>query len=189
MSEKERSPIGDVAKDIFDNMIKPRFLETTNNTIVELLYLLADSAVDLVSQKILGRPSSRRPAVRANGATDYRRESTAKAAASQAISGSKPSNTLDYICLPYNKIYDDIDEITGRKMTAEQKAQAIEKDLKLSIEKFGYALVSELYEKAEHKTIYTDFKFGWTDVSDIHFRPDRNGYWFDMPNPVPIKKL
>lgn len=175
--KKEASVAGSVAKDIFDNMIKPRFLETTTNTITEILYLFADSAVDWISQKILGRSTARRQGIQR---TNYARQSVQN---SQTVVRpvTRPSDKLDYIAIPRNI------KLPSNYSTIREYLDSIVSDLQQEIKITGKTTVGSFYEKVGHKTEYTDFKFGWDNPDDIHYIPNHDGYWFNMPDPKPVK--
>lgn len=179
--KKEPSLINEVGKDIYNNMIRPRVLEIVTNMIRELIYTGSDSAVDMVSRLILKRSA---PARGGNGKTNYSKASTN---AVTVTSVPKPSDDLDYIVIGYQQEIDETDE-NGRKLSPREYADRIVEDLKSSIRKYDQVRVADLYEKVKHKTIYTDYNFGWTNVDDIHYITDRNGYWFNLPKPVPLKK-
>ncbi len=180
--KKEPSLLSEVGKDIYTNMIRPRVLEIITNMFRELIYTGSDSAVDLVSRMILKRSA---PARGTNGRTNYSKASTTTSTAVASV--PKPSDDLDYIVIGYQQDIDEMDA-NGRKLTPREKADRIVQDLRSSIEKYGQVRVADLYEQVKHKTIYTDYNFGWTNVDDIHYITDRNGYWFNLPKPVALKK-
>ena len=56
----------------------------------------------------------------------------------------------------------------------------------------GYEIISghrrkHACELAGLKTMPSDFDFGWTKVDDIHYVRNRDGCWFNLPNPEKLR--
>lgn len=170
------SVLGEIMKDSFKTIIKPKFNEIVNNFITDGIYMLADYASNVAGRKIFGPDSTF--ANRRNGqskGTDYNaqyrnRQNNQTPAQQQQNIGMRSSADLQYVIAPN-----------------EETARAWKNSMIESIRRYGRVCVSEIYEKAGIKTIFSDFEYGWTKEEDIEFRRNRDGWQFVAPRPTKVK--
>lgn len=60
---------------------------------------------------------------------------------------------------------------------SKEKAEEVISKMKRCIEEYGNVTVAELYKLSgkDSNIEYMDYKYGWTDISKIHMRTERNG--------------
>lgn len=161
------------AKDVKANIIA-QAENTAVNMISNIVYSCADLAVRIAGSIItkgkmntvptsIGRRYSNDP----NKYSNISRQTTAQP---QLNIGLRRSDRLEY-----------------KKITSYQEARNIELDLVETIKNFGRVRVSDFYEKVRIIPSDADFNYGWNKVEDIHFRPDGDGFVFDMPDPIRLK--
>ena len=71
----------------------------------------------------------------------------------------------------------------------EEEAKYIIGCLVEEIDNYGKAKVSTLYEKIKKPTTFSDFKFGWTNASELSYRRDRGRWFIDLPRPINIENV
>lgn len=171
MDEKKKSSvIKDISKQAWDDIIVPKTLESTNNMATDIVYMIADAFVQIIGRFIFRDKYV--PTQRSGGGRDrYSNISRNKSQPQQNVA-TRSSDDLQYVCVD-----------------SYQKAEEIKRDLIDSITRYGHVRVADLYEKSgKVKTAFPDYNYGWTDINDVHFVRDRNGYWFNMPKPVQLNK-
>lgn len=67
----------------------------------------------------------------------------------------------------------------------EDAVNAIEK-LRVTIEEYGVARVSDLYDAVDMTSEFTDDKWGWYDLSQAGLKWTSDGYLLNLPKPVPL---
>lgn len=174
--EQKSSFLKDVSKSAYEELIKPQAMDAVANMTSSVLYSFTDALTNVIYKIIYKNDKNFvAPTNSRQGRDKYsnvsRRNSQTQSRVTPRIVTNRPSDVLEYV---YVDTY--------------EKANSIKKDLVTSIERFGYARVGDLYEKVGILTSDTDFIYGWVNVSDIHYVPDRNGLWFNLPKPVLIKK-
>lgn len=171
--KKNGSVIKDISKQAWDDIIVPKTLETTNNMATDIIYMIGDALVQMVGRFIF-RDKYVPPTQRSGGGRDkYSNVSKTKAQPQvQTTINTGPSDNLLYVCVD-----------------SYQRAEEIKRELIEAITKYGQVRVADLYEKSgKVRPAFTDYNYGWTNVNDVHFVRDRNGYWFNMPNPTKLQK-
>ena len=170
--KKKDSMLKDISKQAIDDIIVPKTLEATNNMAVEIINMIADSMIQIVGRLIfkdkyvVSRTSSVRE--KYSNITRNKYQSQTQSA---PISSARRSDKLEYVCVDTH-----------------QKAEEIKNDLIASIKKYERVRTADLYLASGKITpIATDYRFGWTNVDDVHYTPCREGYWFNMPDPIQIQ--
>lgn len=168
---KKDSVLKDISKQAVEDIIVPKTKESVNNMASDILYMIADTLVQIVGRIIFGQDAV--IPTRGGGREKYSNVSKAKAQPQvQTTINTGPSDNLLYVCVE-----------------SYQKAEEIKRELVEAITKYGVVRVADLYEKSgKVRPAFTDYNYGWTNVNDVHFVRDRNGYWFNMPKPVQIRK-
>lgn len=161
-----------VAHDIFtqakNDILVPRTKEVVNGTAVDLIYMIGDYFANLVGKFIFGPDAVQGP--RGGGRTGYSNISRSPVRTATPSIGTRSSSDLQYVFVE-----------------TEDKARRIQNEMIESIRKYGKVRVADLYEKSEKvKPIFTDYSYGWTNEADIHYMRNRDGYYFNMPNPTKI---
>ena len=175
--EKKDSVLRDISKQAVNDIIVPKAMETTSSTLTEIIYMIADALSQATLQfvaKVIFKKDQMPTTTRSGSGRDkYSNISRNK-------SQPQTTNVID------NRRSDDLQYVV---VDSYQKAEAIKKDLIDAITKYGRVRVADLYEKSEKvRPVISDFNYGWTNVNDVHFVRDRNGYWFNMPKPVQLNK-
>ena len=169
---KKDSVLKDIGKQAWDDIVVPKTKESANNMASDILYMVADTLVQIVGRIIYGKDAV--ILTRNSGGRDkYSNVSKAKAQPQvQTTINTGPSDNLLYVCVD-----------------SYQRADEIKRELIEAITKYGQVRVADLYEKSgKVRPAFTDYNYGWTNVNDVHFVRDRNGYWFNMPNPTKLQK-
>ena len=165
--KKETGVLHDITKQAVDDIIIPKTKETANNMASDIIYMIGDTLVRIVGGLIFGKDKiPNNP--KARGGNDREKYSNiSRSTTSQPNIGTRSSEDLQYVCVD-----------------SYQKAEEIKRDLIGSITKYGRVRVADLYEASKKvKTAFPDYNYGWTNVNDVHYVRDRNGYWFNMPKP------
>lgn len=160
VKQEEPSLIKDLAKQAVDSIIVPKLKETAVNTFSELVYMIADAFVNVFSRKV----TKTAPPIR-KGGSSY--SSLYKSQSSTDAKKVRSSEELVY-CVVKDK----------------QKADAIKAELTDMMNQYHKVRTADLYERCGVATQFNDYNFGWTNLSDIRYVINRDGYWFDMPKPV-----
>lgn len=170
--KKKDSVLKDISKQAVEDIIVPKTKESVNNMASDILYMIADTLVQIVGRIIFGQDAVI-PTRGSGGREKYSNVSKTKAQPQvQTTINTGPSDNLLYVCVD-----------------SYQKADEIKRELTEAITKYGVVRVADLYEKSgKIRPAFTDYNYGWTNVNDVHFVRDRNGYWFNMPKPVQIRK-
>lgn len=167
--KQETSVASDIFKQAKDDILIPRTKEVVNGTAVDLIYMIGDYFANLVGKFIFG-PDSVQKGRPGQARTGYSNISRGAPKPTTPNIGSRPSSELQYVFVE-----------------SEEKARRIQAEMIESIQKYGKVRVADLYEKSEKvKPIFTDFSYGWTKVEDVHYIRNRDGYHFNMPNPIKI---
>ncbi len=60
---------------------------------------------------------------------------------------------------------------------SKEKAEEVIDKMAECIEQYGHVTIAELYKLSDKGSNieYMDYKYGWTDISKIHMRTERNG--------------
>lgn len=173
MSEEQKkkdSVLKDIGKQALDDIVVPKTKESVNNMASDILYMVADTLVQIVGRIIYGKDAVI-PTRNSGGREQYSNITRTKPQP-QTTMNTGPSDNLLYVCVD-----------------SYQKAEEIKRELIESITKYGQVRVADLYEKSgKIRPAFTDYNYGWRNVNDVHFVRDRNGYWFNMPKPVQIQK-
>lgn len=167
--EKKDSVFKDVGKQVVDDIILPQMAQSANNMASSTVYTLGDAIVNLITAGICKLFKQAPAPITKGGAASNNREKYANVSRQQATPniGTRSSEDLQYVCVE-----------------SFQKAEQVKKDLIDAISKYGRVRVADLYESSgKVKSAFTDFNYGWTNVNDVHYVRDRNGYWFNMPKP------
>lgn len=176
-SESSESLLISIFKDCWKTIFIPESKRITTNFLVDCFYALADTASNTVQRKINkdGAPiqSRSRPNQQQTGYSNRFSQvngTKSQTQPQQPNIGMRSSATLQYVVAP--------DPVTADRW----KRELIE-----SIQRYNRVFVNELYEKAGLKTMPSDFDFGWTKVEDIHYVRNRDGCWFNLPNPEKLR--
>lgn len=183
-NEKKNEPSSvfiDIAKQTRDEILIPRLLDTANTAASQTIYGIADYITNCIARQIFRGKNA--PVMSKNG--DDRTKFATKAKTTAPIisdSGSRSSVNLQYVVIETNNPSDRLDasDIDGRK-----KAEYIKNELVKKIRLYGKVRVSDLYDlSGKIKPVVTDYNFGWTNVNDIHYTRNSDGWFFNMPNPT-----
>ena len=176
----------DIAKQTRDEILIPRLLDTANTAASQTIYGIADYFTNCIARKIFANSNIQPKTITRNSNDRGKYATTAKSQPQQQPIGSRSSATLQYIVISANDPKDRLDasDYDGRK-----KAESIKNDLINSINTYGKVRVADLYEKSgKAKPIFTDYNYGWTNVNDVHYIRNSDGWWFNMPNPTELSK-
>lgn len=98
----------------------------------------------------------------------------------------------------YDRVYDDRrrDRTVGRTrsgysyeeviVNTRGEAEEVLDQLGDVIEQYGMASVADLYEMVGITGMYTDNKYGWTDIRNASVARIREGYLLKLPRPLPF---
>ena len=168
--EKKESVLRDISKQAVQDIIVPKTKESVNNMASDIIYMISDTLVQIIGRIIFGRDANI-PSRSGGGRDKYSNISRNKPQPQPNIA-TRSSDDLQYVVVD-----------------SYQKAEEIKKELIDSISRYGQVRVADLYEKSgKVKVAFTDYDYGWTNVNDVHFVRDRNGYWFNMPKPIQLRK-
>ena len=76
------------------------------------------------------------------------------------------------------------DVILGSRVDAERVVRYLQD----YITEYGMVPVSELYDAVGYDTKYTDYKYGWYDISGYSISRVSGGFLLELPNPKPLEK-
>lgn len=169
MSDKH-SLIKDAINMATEDYIKPKAKEILNNAVVDGIYMVGDFLSNIAGRVIFGQDfggQNKRISSNPNKYSDISRKTTTPV----VNIGTRNSKELQYV------VVEDM-----------VKADKLKADLIDSIVKYGRVRVADLYEQSEKvKPSFSDYRYGWTNPADIHYVRDRNGYWFNLPQPKEIQ--
>lgn len=175
--KKEVSVWKDISKQAAQDMksdIVAQLQNTAVSMVSNIIYSCADLAVRVFGTVITKGKMTNVPTSRgrrySNDPNKYSNITRQTSAQPQQNIGLRRSDKLEY-----------------KKITSYQEARNIKLDLVETIKNFGRVRVSDFYEKVRIIPSDADFNFGWNKVEDIHFRPDGDGFVFDMPDPIRLK--
>lgn len=66
-------------------------------------------------------------------------------------------------------------------------AQVVADKLFDALRQYDAVTVAELNSWTGHTSVYTDHKYGWTDLSEMSIKRIREGYLLLLPNPEPLR--
>lgn len=78
----------------------------------------------------------------------------------------------------------DIGEIV---IDSKIEAQLIAEKLFETVEEYGAATVANLNELLGQSSVYTDHKWGWTNLESLEVKRSRDGWLIDLPVPVDLR--
>lgn len=185
---KQRSLAKDLGKGVMEEIIVPKSLEVLRDMFNGVISMFSDalhSGVDKVlypDGNVPTRRSSNNSGIgRYTGTTNYTSYSKPindYKPQSKPNLGQRGGNEVNYIWVP-----------------TEEDAKQIVGALKEDVQKYGKAKVATLYEMLRTPTTFADFKYGWTDVSQIGYyedhnrRPGEDKWFLDLAKPVDITEV
>lgn len=191
---EQSSVFVDILRQAKDEILVPRLLDTANSTGSQIIYGFADFFVNSMSRRIYANSGIQPKAITRNGSDNRGKYATTAKTQPQPKRndiGSRSSSVLEYVVISPDlrnpkDLKDRLDEsdYDGRK-----KAESIKNELIKSIKDYERARLADLYElSGKYIPSITDYSYGWTDVSDIHYIRNSDGWWFNMPNPTKLVK-
>lgn len=169
-NKKEHSVLNDILTQTKEDIIIPKSKEIVNSTFTEIVYMVGDYLTNAFAKIIFGKDAIVTKG-RGNNQTAY--SNISRRQAQQVVQqniGVRSSTNLQYVVVD-----------------SEIKAKQIQNDLISAIQQYGKVRVADLYEKSEKvKPIFSDYNYGWTNPADVHYMRNRDGYWFNMPEPIKI---
>lgn len=183
---QKRSVAGELGKYAMDEIIVPKSKEVMRDMFTGVVNMFADalrSSLDKLLYPDGNAPVKRNGSGYYTGTTNY-------------TSYSKPIGTYQP-AQQQQRSRDIIGQRSGAEVRyiwvpSEEDAKDVIGVLREEIDNYGKAKVATLYEKIGEKTTFADFKYGWTDGSQLGYRydttsPDPNAKWFiDLPKPIDI---
>lgn len=172
-NKKEPSVLKDIMDTARDDILIPKAKDVVNSTLVDIIYMIGDYLANVVGKLVFGKDSVPKGRAAQNRTAYSNRSAQVRAAAQQpqVNIGNRASSDLQYVVVD-----------------TEEKARTIKDELIRSIQMYGQVRVADLYEKSgKVKPIFTDYNYGWTNVDDVSYRRNADGYWFNMPSPTKIK--
>lgn len=189
-STQKESFTGSVVKDITDNIIIPKFLDTMHECAVSLTNAGSDAiqeAINRVFRQIGWRGGSK---IISNSNTNY--SSYYKSATSSSTTTVASSNDRSATDVPLIFVQ------------TENDARMLIESLRQDIHDYRRARVGDLYERVvpriQSGNTFMNFKYGWTEqhynnlgyhkIYTNEFGPEHNGQWIlDLPKPVSIVNI
>lgn len=189
-STQKESFTGSVVKDITDNIIIPKFLDTMHECAASLTNAGSDAiqeAINRVFRQIGWRGRSK---IISNSNTNY--SSYYKSATSSSTTTVASSNDRSATDVPLIFVQ------------TENDARMLIESLRQDIHDYRRARVGDLYERVvpriQSGNTFMNFKYGWTEqhynnlgyhkIYTNEFGPEHNGQWIlDLPKPVSIVNI
>ena len=189
-STQKESFTGSVVKDITDNIIIPKFLDTMHECAASLTNAGSDAiqeAINRIFRQIGWRGGSK---IISNGNTNY--SSYYKSATSSSTTTVASSNDRSATDVPLIFVQ------------TENDARMLIESLRQDIHDYRRARVGDLYERVvpriQSGNTFMNFKYGWTEqhynnlgyhkIYTNEFGPEHNGQWMlDLPKPVSIVNI
>lgn len=189
-STQKESFTGSVVKDITDNIIIPKFLDTMHECAASLTNAGSDAiqeAINRVFRQIGWRGGSK---IISNSNTNY--SSYYKSATSSSTTTVASSNDRSATDVPLIFVQ------------TENDARMLIESLRQDIHDYRRARVGDLYERVvpriQSGNTFMNFKYGWTEqhynnlgyhkIYTNEFGPEHNGQWIlDLPKPVSIVNI
>ncbi len=125
-------------------------------------------------------PTGRRPSrgsIPSNGHTQYNRYSSQQGVPPSAWSRPQPQRPP---MSQRGRAMHDFDEII---LQTRPEAEAVLDQLRMLIDQYEFAKVTDLYTMVGIAPAFTDEKYGWTDLRGARVEKIRNGYLVDVPMP------
>lgn len=170
-TKKNDSMLGDLTTWAINEYIKPRMKDMAHTAIKSATSMIGDALLAMFDRKFsVNAPS--------NTTTDYHTASTNGGTPLQRIENSGVERVNRFISRgPYE---------TRRNVPDKGSADLIKDRMIRLIDVNGKARVGDLYEQLGIETTSTDWVYGWTRVSDIHYIFQGGVYVFDFPTPVRV---
>lgn len=188
-STQDRSLVKDLGKGVMEEIIIPKSKDTMRNMFGDIINMFADALRSSIDRVLYPDGNVPNRKTSHNGSGVY--GTTNYTSFSRSINDYTPSS---------QRGRDTIGQRSGNEVKyvwveSEEKAKMITGALKEDIENYGKAKVATLYEMIGERTTFADFKYGWTDISQIGYYYDstrrNNEYkWFlDLAKPVDIQNI
>lgn len=176
-SYKKKTLGQDVGKYVLDEYIVPKSKDLVHDTLASILDIFTDSLQGALNKTIYGED---RPRKKKSG-TNYSSFSEAISARSESSSRTSLNRRSST-------------QVAGLWVETEDEADEIVNRMRMYIDRYGHAKVSDLYQMFDPPLpiIFTDYKFGWKDESDIRYEKVRTGehrgeFEIITADPVPVK--
>lgn len=157
------SEITDVKESIFADIVLPAIKNTISDGIATF--------VDMMLFGDTGRSRSRQPG--RGGRISY-----------SSMYDSNPRNRVQTTRASRVNVGQIEDIILGSRVDAERVVRYLQD----YIAEYGMVPVSELYDAVGYDTKYTDYKYGWYDISGYSISRVSGGFLLELPNPKPLEK-
>lgn len=191
-STQKESFTGSVVKDITDNIIVPKFLDTMHECAASLTNAGTDAIQEAINRMFRQIGWKGGPKITTNGNTNYgsyyrSATSTTSSAATVASSNDRSATDVPLIFVQ-----------------TENDAKMLIDSLRQDIQQYHRARVGDLYERIVPRiqagNTFMNFKYGWTEqhfnnlgyhkIYTNEFGAEHNGEWIlDLPKPVSIVNI
>ena len=191
-STKKESLTGSIVKDITDNIIVPKFLDTMHECAASLTNAGTDAIQEAINRMFRNIGWKGGPRVTTNGNTNYGSyyrpaNSTSSSTATVASANDRSATDIPLIFVQ-----------------TENDAKMLIDSLRQDIQQYHRARVGDLYERVVPRiqagNTFMNFKYGWTEqhfnnlgyhkIYTNEFGPEHNGDWvLDLPKPVSIVNI
>lgn len=191
-STQKESFTGSVVKDITDNIIVPKFLDTMHECAASLTNAGSDAIQEAINRMFRQIGWKGGPRVTTNGNTNY--GSYYRSATSTTSSTATVASANDRSATDVPLIF----------VQTENDAKMLIDSLRQDIQQYHRARVGDLYERIVPRiqagNTFMNFKYGWTEqhfnnlgyhkIYTNEFGAEHNGEWIlDLPKPVSIVNI
>lgn len=184
--ESSGSILWEIMKTYFNTTLIPQIKSSVSGFLSELTYIGADYISNVLNRRINGQDALqiRRGSTTSITSSRNKMPSTIVTAPTQSPNNGPNIKTSGVdVAVIWLKNVDQANDVKARMLKC--------------FESMGCCRVADYYSACSQYDKVNDtktpvpliphFRFGWNNPSDIHYRVDRNGYWFDMPNPVEVQ--
>lgn len=191
-STQKESFTGSVVKDITDNIIVPKFLDTMHECAASLTNAGTDAIQEAINRMFRQIGWKGGPKITTNGNTNYGsyyRSATSTASSTATVASSNDRSATDVPLI---------------FVQTENDAKMLIDSLRQDIQQYHRARVGDLYERIVPRiqagNTFMNFKYGWTEqhfnnlgyhkIYTNEFGAEHNGEWIlDLPKPVSIVNI
>lgn len=146
-----------------------------------LVPAMQDLATDVVKQGIERAVYGE---VRSPRTNRYNSSSTARTHISYDRYNTRPNPPSPPMRRPVTQ--PDSIEIGMVVLDSKVEAQAVAQKLFETVDTYGCATVANLNELLNQSSVYTDHKYGWTNLDSVQVHRYRDGWYVDLPRPVDL---
>lgn len=183
---KEKSVLESVGSYVFNQYIIPKSKDLTHDLLSGAFNMLNETIQGAINMGVYGedKPRQRTTGMTTNYTSYYSRPQ----GSTMAVQSTRPQ--VQQIGQRASN------EVKMIWVDTEQDAQNIVQGLADLIQQYGKAKVADLYEMLNPRPqiAFQDYKFGWTDISQISYRKEYTGeqrgrYFIDLPKPIDVSNI